>query len=243
MEIDAVARSYRRWAPVYDFSFGAVSRSARRHVVNHVSRRGGEALEVGIGTGLALPLYDGRVRVTGIDYSDEMLARARKKVAEEGLTHVGALHQMDARALDFADGTFDTVVAMFLVSVVPDPEQVMSEMARVCRPGGEDRTGLLAVREHARLAFRLRQGAGSGRCPPAVDRGYPDAAGRPVHFSSVPASDLNSQPARPAARPAPASCASTKAGTSTGRIPAKLSLKARASVTAGLAKLVDEVNQ
>ena len=137
MEIDAVARSYRRWAPVYDFSFGAVSRSARRHVVNHVSRRGGEALEVGIGTGLALPLYDGRVRVTGIDYSDEMLARARKKVAEEGLTHVVALHQMDARALDFPDAAFDTVVAMFLVSVVPEPERVISEMARVCRPGGE----------------------------------------------------------------------------------------------------------
>lgn len=137
MDIDAVARSYRRWAPVYDFSFGAVSRSARRHVVDHVSRRGGEALEVGIGTGLALPLYDGRVRVTGIDYSDEMLARARKKVADEGLTHVVALHQMDARALSFPDGTFDTVVAMFLVSVVPDPERVVSEMARVCKPGGE----------------------------------------------------------------------------------------------------------
>ena len=137
MDIDAVARSYRRWAPVYDVSFGAVSRAARRHVVDHVSRRGGEALEVGIGTGLALPLYDGRVRVTGIDYSDEMLARARKKVADEGLTHVVALHQMDARALGFPDATFDTVVAMFLVSVVPDPEQVVAEMARVCKPGGE----------------------------------------------------------------------------------------------------------
>lgn len=137
MDIDAVARTYRRWAPVYDFSFGAVSRAARRHAVDHVSRRGGEALEVGIGTGLALPLYDGRVRVTGIDYSDEMLARARKKVADEGLTHVVALRQMDARALDFPDATFDTVVAMFLVSVVPDPERVVAEMARVCRPGGE----------------------------------------------------------------------------------------------------------
>ena len=44
---------------------------------------------------------------------------------------------MDARTLDFPDGHFDTVVAMYLVSVVPDPERVMAEVARVCKPGGQ----------------------------------------------------------------------------------------------------------
>jgi phosphatidylethanolamine/phosphatidyl-N-methylethanolamine N-methyltransferase len=137
MELEAVRRSYRRWAPVYDRSFGAISHLARRHTVAHVNARGGRALEVGIGTGLSLAAYAGGVEVTGIDYSDEMLTKARQKVAEEGLTHVRSLRRMDARSLDFADASFDTAVAMFLVSVAPDPDRVIREMARVTRPGGE----------------------------------------------------------------------------------------------------------
>ena len=137
MELDAVSRSYRRWAPIYDFSFGKVSESPRRRTATHVNARGGKVLEVGVGTGLSLPLYSHRVAVTGIDFSHEMLAKAREKVAELGLRPVKELRQMDARDIDFPDETFDTVVAMFLVSVVPEPERVVSEMARVCRKGGE----------------------------------------------------------------------------------------------------------
>ncbi|AZB62858.1 class I SAM-dependent methyltransferase [Cereibacter sphaeroides] len=137
MELDAVSRSYKRWAPIYDFSFGKVSESPRRRTAAHVNARGGRVLEVGVGTGLSLPLYSHRVAVTGIDFSHEMLARAREKVEEMGLEPVKKLRQMDARELDFPDETFDTVVAMFLVSVVPEPERVVSEMARVCRKGGE----------------------------------------------------------------------------------------------------------
>jgi phosphatidylethanolamine/phosphatidyl-N-methylethanolamine N-methyltransferase len=154
MDIEAVTRSYKRWAPIYDLSFGAVSERARKFVVAEVAARGGEALEVGVGTGLSLPLYHGQARVTGIDYSADMLAKARSRVQAERLTHVVSLRRMDARSLGFADASFDTVVAMFLMSVVPDPEQVLSEMARVCRPGGEvlianhfarDRGGLARV--------------------------------------------------------------------------------------------------
>ncbi|MGP3697822.1 class I SAM-dependent methyltransferase [Rhodobacter sp. NSM] len=137
MELDAVSRSYKRWAPIYDFSFGKVSESPRRRTATHVNARGGRVLEVGVGTGLSLPLYSHRVDVTGIDFSHEMLAKAREKVEELGLKPVKHLRQMDARELDFPDETFDTVVAMFLVSVVPEPERVVSEMARVCRKGGE----------------------------------------------------------------------------------------------------------
>ena len=137
MELEAVRRSYRRWAPIYDRSFGAISHIARRHTVAHVNARGGRALEVGIGTGLSLAGYAGEVEVTGIDYSEEMLTKAREKVADEGLTHVRSLRRMDARSLDFADASFDTVVAMFLVSVAPDPDRVIRQMARVCKPGGE----------------------------------------------------------------------------------------------------------
>lgn len=137
MEIEAVNTSYRRWAPIYDRTFGAITRPGRTRAVAHINARGGRVLEVGVGTGLSLRDYRGHLEVTGVDVSAEMLAKARRKVAEEGLTHVAELRQMDARTLDFPDACFDTVVAMYLVSVVPEPERVVAEMARVCRPGGE----------------------------------------------------------------------------------------------------------
>lgn len=137
MEIDAVRNSYRRWAPVYDATFGAITGGGRRRTVEYVNSREGSVLEVGVGTGLALPFYRPHLRVTGVDYSGEMLDKARERVAERGLDHVVELREMDARSLDFPDNTFDTVVGMYLVSVVPEPERVVAEMARVCRIGGE----------------------------------------------------------------------------------------------------------
>ena len=137
MQIDAVTASYRRWAPIYDNTFGRVTQAGRRRGAAYLSRLGGRLLEVGVGTGLSLPLYDGPVRVTGIDYSAEMLAKAEARAAAEKLSHVEALRQMDARQLDLPDESFDAVAAMHVLSVVPEPERVMTEIARVCRPGGK----------------------------------------------------------------------------------------------------------
>jgi phosphatidylethanolamine/phosphatidyl-N-methylethanolamine N-methyltransferase len=153
MEIEAVTASYRRWAPVYDETFGAFTRAGRRRAVEHVNRRGGSVLEVGVGTGLALRHYAPHLRVTGIDYSAEMLARARAKVEALKLDQVVALRRMDARALDFPDDTFDTVAAMHVISVVPEPERVTAEMARVCRPGGEVLVLSHFLHERGALAF------------------------------------------------------------------------------------------
>lgn len=136
MELEAVAKSYARWAPVYDHTFGAVTNAGRRRATGFANHVGGTVLEVGVGTGLALPSYAPHLQVTGIDFSDDMLAKARAKVAEQQLGHVRELRQMDARDLDFADDSFDTVCAMHILSVVPEPERVMAEMARVCKPGG-----------------------------------------------------------------------------------------------------------
>lgn len=136
MELQAVERSYARWAPVYDRTFGAITNVGRRRATALLSELGGSVLEVGVGTGLALRHYDRRVSVTGVDYSAEMLDKARAKVAAEGLQNVVALHRMDARTLDFPDESFDHVAAMHVISVVPEPEKVMSEIVRVVRPGG-----------------------------------------------------------------------------------------------------------
>jgi phosphatidylethanolamine/phosphatidyl-N-methylethanolamine N-methyltransferase len=136
MELPAIKKTYARWAPVYDRTFGVVTQAGRRRAVERLNAQGGRVLEVGVGTGLALPLYGPGVEVTGIDFSEEMLAKAEAKVAGLGLSRVAALRQMDARALDFPDAAFDGVAAMHILSVVPEPERVMAEIARVLKPGG-----------------------------------------------------------------------------------------------------------
>ncbi len=138
LDADAVRAAYRRWAGVYDAVFGAVSAPGRRRAVELVNQLPGrQVLEVGVGTGLALPHYDAGKRITGIDLSAEMLARARSRVAAQRLETVECLHEMDAEATEFADATFDIAVAMFVASVVPHPRRLLAEMRRVVRPGGQ----------------------------------------------------------------------------------------------------------
>jgi phosphatidylethanolamine/phosphatidyl-N-methylethanolamine N-methyltransferase len=137
MEEDTIKTAYRRWAPVYDHTFGKVAAEGRRHAVEVINRSTGRVLEVGVGTGLSLPDYNRNLEIVGIDLSPEMLKKAHEKVREHGLTNVTGIHEMDAGDLKFEDNSFDTVVAMYVLTVVPDPEKVMKELARVCKPGGE----------------------------------------------------------------------------------------------------------
>lgn len=134
---DKVKTAYRRWAPVYDNTFGRIAEAGRKHSVEIINARKGRVLEVGVGTGLSLPAYARHLEIVGIDLSPEMLDKARERVRGEGLSHVAGLHEMDAGDLNFADNSFDTVVAMYVMTVVPEPEKVMRELARVAKPGGE----------------------------------------------------------------------------------------------------------
>ncbi len=137
MDIEAVRASYAKWALIYDQTFGAVTSAGRRRAVAHLNKTPGRVLEVGVGTGLSLEHYAPHISVTGVDASREMLGKAREKVRERNLANVAALEEMDARNLNFPDNHFDAVVAMHIVSVVPEPERVVAEMARVCKPGGQ----------------------------------------------------------------------------------------------------------
>ncbi|MFN0219603.1 MAG: class I SAM-dependent methyltransferase [Hyphomicrobium sp.] len=132
-----VREAYRRWAPVYDYTFGKVSTAGRRHAVEVINASSGKVLEVGVGTGLSLPEYKPHLDVTGIDLAPEMLDKARERVEKERLTNVTGLFEMDAGNLQFDDNTFDTAVAMYVITVVPDPVSVMRELARVTKPGGQ----------------------------------------------------------------------------------------------------------
>jgi phosphatidylethanolamine/phosphatidyl-N-methylethanolamine N-methyltransferase len=137
LDADDVRAAYKRWAGFYDVVFGGVSTIGRRRAVELANRMpGSRVLEVGVGTGLALPHYLPMKRITGIDLSAEMLAQAHKRVAELRLANVEALRELDAEATDFADASFDIAVAMFVASVVPHPSALLAEMRRVVRPGG-----------------------------------------------------------------------------------------------------------
>jgi len=137
LDTASILEAYRRWAGVYDTVFGGVSSAGRRRAVATVNRLPGrDVLEVGVGTGLALPHYTQDKRITGIDLSAPMLERARERTKRDRLHHVVALHEMDAEDTGFPDQSFDIAVAMFVASVVPNPHRLLAEMRRVVRPGG-----------------------------------------------------------------------------------------------------------
>ncbi|MFL5289163.1 MAG: class I SAM-dependent methyltransferase [Rhodopila sp.] len=137
LDTASILDAYRRWAGVYDTVFGGVSKRGRQMAVNLVNRLPGrDVLEVGVGTGLALPHYNRNKRITGIDLSVEMLRKARERTRKDGLGHVQALLEMDAEETIFADQSFDIAVAMFVASVVPHPRALLQEMRRLVQPGG-----------------------------------------------------------------------------------------------------------
>jgi len=137
LDAAAVRTAYRRWAAFYDASFGSVSATARRAAVAAVNALPGRrVLEVGVGTGLALPHYRPEKHIVGIDLSPEMLALARERVAARALGNVEVLLELDAEATGLPQASFDIAVAMFVASVVPHPARLMAELRRLVRPGG-----------------------------------------------------------------------------------------------------------
>src|SRR5437667_12796136 len=137
IDINTVAKAYARWAPVYDFVFGAVFDAGRKAAIAAAERIGGGIFDVGIGTGISLTDYAPTQQVVGVDYCEPMLRKARERVLAHGLAHVEALAVMDAQQLAFPDACFDAVVAQYVITTVPRPEAALDEFARVTRAGGE----------------------------------------------------------------------------------------------------------
>jgi ubiquinone/menaquinone biosynthesis C-methylase UbiE len=116
----------------------------------------GHLLEIGIGTGLSLPYYARDVRVRGIDLSPRMLEIAAQRVRDLG--RHDELRAMNAQALDFQDGLFDSVAFNFCLCTIPDPALALREAVRVAKPGAP-----LTFLEHVRsdrLVIALLQDAG-----------------------------------------------------------------------------------
>jgi phosphatidylethanolamine/phosphatidyl-N-methylethanolamine N-methyltransferase len=137
MDLHDTIRTYRLFSGSYDIVFGPVFHPGRKDAVRIANDRPGQRiLEVGVGTGLSLPYFRPDSRVTGIDVSEEMLAKARHRAEHKRLAQVEGLHVMDAENLEFPDSSFDAVLALYVASVVPDPARFAEEMRRVCIPGG-----------------------------------------------------------------------------------------------------------
>lgn len=132
----SVIQAYNRYASVYDALFGSVQRPGIRRMAGAVSKLASKkVLEVGIGTGLTLDLYPEDTAITGIDISDEMLELARKRANKLKSRNI-QLELMDAEQLQFPDNSFDCVTVPYVLSVTPNPDRLISEIRRVCRPNG-----------------------------------------------------------------------------------------------------------
>ena len=128
---------YNRFSSFYDLIYGLKIFDNGRELVPEVLDLfpGARLLEVGVGTGLSVPLLPRNIEITAIDVSQKMLNQTRKRLGSLDIYNV-QLFKMDAMHLEFPDNSFDRVLAAYFISTVPDPVKVILEMKRVCRPEG-----------------------------------------------------------------------------------------------------------
>jgi demethylmenaquinone methyltransferase/2-methoxy-6-polyprenyl-1,4-benzoquinol methylase len=152
---EGVQRMFDRIAPVYDVMNRAMTvgldQRWRRLTVRSTVRPGDRVLDACCGTGdLAIAAAKAGAEVTGLDFSERMLERARRKAP--GLSWVRG----DLLELPFEDGSFDAATVGFGVRNVADLERGLAELRRVLRPGG--RVGILEItrpRGPLRIFYRL----------------------------------------------------------------------------------------
>lgn len=143
-----IKKRYNRIAGIYDlfekpmeYAFSGWRKEMLRHA-------GGNVLEVGIGTGKNIDHYPDGIHLTAIDFSEDMMARARKKYGEQ---HWVDFILMDAEEMEFHENTFDTVVTSCVFCSVPDPVKGLKEIRRVCKRGGK-----ILMLEHVRSKYKLK---------------------------------------------------------------------------------------
>lgn len=137
MESESIKKIYAVYSDIYDALFKRIFFPRIRHAISTMNFKPGDrVLDVGVGTGLSLPLYPRDCRVVGIDLSVDMLKQAQQKIIKNGYSHVKVM-EMDAMRLSFGDDSFDKIFISHVVSVVPDPYLVMREVRRVCKKGGQ----------------------------------------------------------------------------------------------------------
>ena len=138
MSVEYAVKVYNRYSSFYDLLYGLkVFDNGRERAPEILDLSPGtQLLEVGVGTGLSVPLLPRNIEITAIDVSQKMLNQTRKRLGSLGIYNV-QLFKMDAMHLEFPDNSFDRILASYFISTVPDPVKVILEMKRVCRPEGK----------------------------------------------------------------------------------------------------------
>lgn len=132
-----VERVYEQFAPFYNFVFGKLLfQEGRETAIDLLEIKAGQkVLEVGVGTGLTLPLYPHFCSVVGVDLSPNMLKEAELLMKKKKLKNC-TVRVMNATNLEFPDHTFDRVLGNLFISATSYPRESLLEMKRVCKPGG-----------------------------------------------------------------------------------------------------------
>lgn len=137
MQREEIRKIYSRYSPVYDILFSQMFSPRIRLGLEKIGiEKGDRIIEVGIGTGLSLPLYPDSCEVVGIDITRKMLEKAKKKKDKFGLGNVH-LFEMDGENITFSNDSFDHAVLPFVMSVVPEPEKMVSEIKRITKKNGK----------------------------------------------------------------------------------------------------------
>ena len=137
MDDKSIIKSYKRVSSFYDYTFGQVFRPGQKKLVSMMScSENDKVLEIGIGTGTSFKYYPSETSVTGIDISPDMLEKAKKNIKNLNLSKKNVL-MMNGEQLTFEDDSFDKVVGMYVVSVTQNPDLLIKEMRRVCKPNGD----------------------------------------------------------------------------------------------------------
>ncbi len=138
-----VMKCYKRYAPLYDLLFGRIFQQGRKAIIKEMKNIDTmDVLEVGVGTGLMLPMYPKEMMVTGVDISKEMLEKAKEKIGDDRKENV-SLMQVNGEDLPFEDKKFSCVTLPYTYSVTPNPDKLIREVRRVCK-----KDGLIIIANH-----------------------------------------------------------------------------------------------
>ena len=137
MDDKSIIKSYKRVSGFYDYTFGQIFRPGQRKLVSMMEcSPTDKVLEIGIGTGTSYKYYPMETEVTGIDISPDMLKKARTNIRKHNLLNKNVI-MMNGEQLKFEDNSFDKVAGMYVVSVTQNPNLLIKEMKRVCKPNGD----------------------------------------------------------------------------------------------------------
>ncbi|MGO1369819.1 class I SAM-dependent methyltransferase [Senegalia sp. (in: firmicutes)] len=133
---EKIKNRYNRVSKIYDLIESPMENMAmgkwREKLIERIE--GEKILEVGVGTGKNLIYYPDTLDIIGIDFSKNMLEKAREKIKNKENIK---LIEMDAQNMEFPDNTFDTVLTSCVFCSVPDPIKGLEEIRRVCKDNGK----------------------------------------------------------------------------------------------------------